>query len=321
VRKIHKVLEYHENDQEAWTNGRHKPSPIEFNPEIEDHRLFINSVTLIYGRIWGIEIGTEDILQIATESELEIARIESDEIADLKTQIEYLTANGISVHPEEFEKDDDNTKHMDFIATAANLRAINYQLEPATRLEAKRIAGKIIPAMATTTAMICGFVCLEMYSVHSITQKRLEEYRSGSFNLACAHFSFTQPSPSMKFTIQTTGEEFDAVWQRIHFSREMDLAEMLNEIESTYHVNVHALRANGHTLWSDSPSTSTSTSDSISNSDSTSGDERQSVTTLDHAISRSAVRNNSRISIAIDCSNPVNGESVPLPFIQVHHLG
>jgi ubiquitin-activating enzyme E1 len=308
VRKIIKVVNDNETNKKAWTNGRNKPAPIEFNPEIEDHVLFVNSVASIYARIWGIPVPSPDeILPIATEAHLEPPTNESDVIEELITQIRELTANGIEVHPEEFEKDDDSTGHMDFITSAANLRAINYQLQPASRLEAKRIAGKIVPAMATTTAMICGFVCLEMYTIHCISQKTLEDYRSGSFNMASARFSLTQPQGSTKVQIPTTGEEFDIVWQRLHFFRDVDLTEMLTKVETTYHVSIRALRSNGHTLWSES--------------DSDSGDENQSVTTLDHAICRSQVQNNSRIQIAIDCLNPETGESVPLPFIQVHHRG
>ena len=32
----------------------------------------------------------------------------------------------ITMHPEEFEKDDDTNYHMDFIVSASNLRATNY---------------------------------------------------------------------------------------------------------------------------------------------------------------------------------------------------
>jgi len=55
---------------------------------------------------------------------------------------------------EEFEKDDDTNFHIDFIQSLANLRAICYHIEPVTKLQAKLIAGKIIPAIATTTAMV-----------------------------------------------------------------------------------------------------------------------------------------------------------------------
>ena len=65
----------------------------------------------------------------------------------------------------DFEKDDDSNGHIDFITSASNLRASMYSIEHADRFKTKRIAGRIVPAIATTTAAVSGLVSIAIITV------------------------------------------------------------------------------------------------------------------------------------------------------------
>lgn len=98
-----------------------------------------------------------------------------------------------SFSPAEFEKDDDKNFHIDFINAAANLRSTNYQIKTCDRQKTKMIAGKIIPAIATTTAMITGAVTAEIYKfVQGYTD--LEDVKNSFINLALPLFVFSEPT-------------------------------------------------------------------------------------------------------------------------------
>ncbi|TFY79703.1 hypothetical protein EWM64_g4309 [Hericium alpestre] len=58
-----------------------------------------------------------------------------------------------------FDKDDDDT--LDFVTAAANLRSAAYGIQGKSRWEIKEMAGNIIPAIATTNAIISGLIVLQ----------------------------------------------------------------------------------------------------------------------------------------------------------------
>ena len=65
----------------------------------------------------------------------------------------------------EFDKDDPQA--LDFVTSASNLRSEVFHIARQSRWEVKEIAGKIVPAIATTNAIIGGFIVLEALKVRA----------------------------------------------------------------------------------------------------------------------------------------------------------
>ncbi|KAK8778215.1 hypothetical protein V5799_020445 [Amblyomma americanum] len=141
---------------------------------------------------------------------------------------------GVKVTPLEFEKDDDTNFHMDFIVAASNLRAANYGIAPADRHHSKLIAGKIIPAIATTTSLVAGLACLELYKLvqgHS----KLELFRSSFVNLALPFFGFSEPIRAK--TTKLNGRDF-TLWDLFEVQGELTLKQFLDYFKNKHNVEI-----------------------------------------------------------------------------------
>ncbi|KDD76299.1 ubiquitin-activating enzyme e1, partial [Helicosporidium sp. ATCC 50920] len=114
-----------------------------------------------------------------------------EEVLESLARAAEALPQGFQLHPVTFEKDNDANFHMQLVAATANLRARNYDVPEVDRLQAKLIAGRIVPAIATATAMATGLVCLELYKL--VQEKPLEAYRNTFANLALPLFAMAEP--------------------------------------------------------------------------------------------------------------------------------
>lgn len=129
----------------------------------------------------------------------------------------------IQFRPIEFEKDDDSNYHIDFIVSAGNLRAMNYKIDTVDRWQGKIIAGKIIPAVASTTAMITGLGTIEFLKMvlypgatlkagsnssgMELQKRPIDHYKSAFVSLAGPQFILSEPGASKR----TRSSDYDPI--------------------------------------------------------------------------------------------------------------
>ena len=81
----------------------------------------------------------------------------------------------------------------------ANIRASNYGLPEMDWITVKIKAGRIVPALATTTAAIAGLQTIEMLKF--LKGLPIEAHRNAFMNLAVPSLMLGEPGPPQKFKI------------------------------------------------------------------------------------------------------------------------
>ncbi|CAE1293129.1 UBE1L2 [Acanthosepion pharaonis] len=240
-----------------WHSPKRPPVPLTFDSTNPLHLLFICSTARLYAETFHIQYKTEDfcpeilfpILDSFQVPEFRPSHkeIETDESAQKRTEeshssdeihlaAEFLRQsnekNDVVTQPLtviEFEKDDDTNAHVDFITSSANLRAAMYSIEAADRLKVKRIAGHIVPAIATTTATVSGLVAVELLKV--VSGFPLDKYRNCFLNLALPMILLSEPGPAE--TTKINDELSFTVWDRweIHGEKSFTLQQFLQHFK------------------------------------------------------------------------------------------
>lgn len=211
------------------------------------------------------------------------------------------TVAGLRLTPVEFEKDDDTNYHIDFITAASNLRAMNYGIAVADNHKTKFIAGKIIPAIATTTCATTGFICLELYKIID-GKNKLEDYKNGFINLALPFFGFSEPiqSPKLKYNNKVV----DKIWDRFDIPASATLQELLDHFKSEHGLKITMLSSGTSLLYA-----------SFFPAKKLADRYPLPLTELVEVVSRKPIPSHAKNFILEICADDLEDEDVEVPFI------
>lgn len=246
-----------------WTGTKRKPQEASWHPD----NLPVEAIEYVYAAancyafIWGIPYirNREAFHRTVVALKLEVpewsppseGKVDSGEqengpavdmvaIERLSGELYSLdTASLPECKSHDFEKDDDTNFHVDFLTAAANLRAVNYDIKLSERAHVKVTAGRIIPALATTTAMVCGLVDLEFMKLVKGAHRRdnpTDKFYNCNINLAAGLHAMNAFHPEGPIKKQSRLDAMPAftIWDKVEVKGELTVKDLVSNLEKRF---------------------------------------------------------------------------------------
>jgi len=244
-----------------WSAGKRCPKPIMLNPNDNNHIDFIEATSVLLCKSIGLEYNLTiqdlkniineyqvpefkpktDIVIAANDSELDKEKQDENDIKELN-----MNSSIVNGYPQIFEKDDDTNYHIKWIMAASNLRAMNYSIEPVDFYTTKGIAGRIIPAVATTTSIVSGLITIEF--IKYLCYRDLESFKSTFINLALNTFVSADPI-SCKY-IEVAGQKFN-YWHKFIERNDMTINDFIKKYNELFKTTINMISIGSSLVYAD----------------------------------------------------------------------
>ena len=187
IHKINTILKIHPPDKinketgmKFWTGNKILPHPLLYNINDKMCFEFVKSFSSLLAYCLDIDIKNINIKEYIKNfsknlkiknpkfKPFENKAFYEGKIKEIKEKInKYLSQNkkNIKFNPIHYEKDTTDINQINFISYTSNLRAKNYNIQNLDKMKIKIIAGKIMPALITSTSSISGLLALQLYVI------------------------------------------------------------------------------------------------------------------------------------------------------------
>ena len=275
-----------EEGNKYWTGDKRFPHPLPFNKDDKLSLLFVKKYSQILARSLSIQIIDDDdeIKKIISKIKIEkyipkpvdkskksfnynkdkISKEErkikrSKKLEKVNNYIKEINQyfdtieKGMNldlIKIEEFDKDDETKGHVEFLYAFTNLRAENYDIEKCDISKVKMVAGKIVPAIASTTAAVVGIVALQLYIMK--TTDDIKNLRNCYFDLARNVICFE--NLRMNKFIKDGNDKLEegkkryklipekySIWDYLIINQTLTIKQFLDYIKKKYNVEVTSI--------------------------------------------------------------------------------
>ncbi len=235
-----------------WSAGKRCPKPISWDPNNKIHMDYVEATTHLLARVSGLDdnFNRDELYQMVKDykpvefvpKDVKIATNDSEIEKSSGTSIEDLPIGSNTDYkstfvPQEFEKDDDTNWHINWVNSASNIRAMNYGIPVVDRQQTKGIAGRIIPAIATTTSAVSGLILLEMLK-YMQGMNKVDMYRSTFINLAEPVLVYSDPLDAPMMDI--AGVKVNS-WTKFEYNKDSTLQEFKEYYEKVFNVSINMI--------------------------------------------------------------------------------
>ncbi|KAF4844255.1 Ubiquitin-activating enzyme E1-like [Colletotrichum siamense] len=139
--------------EDMW-KSRRKPEPLDYKKLLEQSTEASGAKASILQegqKVWSLE----ENFAVFVDS--------LDRLSKRMQELKKAHQNGGAEPLITFDKDDEDT--LDFVTASANIRSSIFGIERKSRFDIKQMAGNIIPAIATTNAIVAGLCVLQSFKV------------------------------------------------------------------------------------------------------------------------------------------------------------